>query len=165
MSSAISSTIKKRESPNDVFFTPPAVVDIHLKMIEHRLGDKWFDPFKGEGAYYDKYPTELKDWCEITNGRDFFTYTEPVDIIVSNPPYSLIDDVLAHSVKLGARVISYLIGQNNLTAKRIEYMNNHGYGLSKIHITKVFKWYGLSYIVVFEKDAKNCIAYDRVVHK
>lgn len=165
MSSAVSTTIKKRESPNDVFYTPPAVVDIHLNMIEHRQGDKWFDPFKGKGAYYDKYPTEIKDWCEITDGRDFFAYAEPVDIIVSNPPYSLIDDVLAHSVKLNARIISYLIGQNNLTAKRIEYMNNQGYGLSKIHITKVFKWYGLSYIVVFEKGATNCITYDRVVHK
>jgi hypothetical protein len=165
MDTSISHNIKHRQSPNDVFYTPPAVVDIHLSMIEHYPGDTWLDPFKGKGAYFDKYPSDLKNWCEISEGRDFFAYNEQIDVIVSNPPYSLIDDVLEHSVELGARVISYLIGQNNLTARRIEYMNKKGYGLAKLHMTKIYKWYGLSYIVVFEKGASNCISYDRVVHR
>ena len=40
-----------------------------------------------------------------------------------------------------------------------------GYYLSKLHLTKVFKWYGMSAIVVFTKSSPNCISYDRIVHK
>jgi hypothetical protein len=163
-SSAVGHAIKHRAAPNDVFYTPSSVVKRHLEMIERLPTDKWLDPFKGEGAYYDEFP-ENKDWCEISNGRDFFDYVEPVDIIVSNPPYSCLDRVLEHSVSLKANIISYLIGQQNLTAKRIEYMNKEGYGLSKICLLKVFKWYGMSYIVVFEKGKENCIEYDRTVHR
>lgn len=163
-SSATGHAIKNREMPNDIFYTPVTVVQRHLAMIEKLPTDKWLDPFKGKGAYFDKLP-DNKEWCEITEGRDFFDYVEPVDIIVSNPPYSCLDKVLQHSVSLKPRIISYLIGQQNLTAKRIEFMNENGYGLSKVCLLKVFKWYGMSYIVVFEKGAGNCMDYDRKVHR
>jgi len=163
--SSVGHSIKKRDKANDVFYTPATAVASHLEVIEALPGDKWFDPFKGKGAYYDAFPTQNKDWCEITDGKDFFQYTDPVDVIVSNPPYSVIDKVLEHSIALKPRVISYLIGQGNLTARRVEKMNLAGYGLKKVKMLKIFEWYGLSYIVVFEKGAENCILYDRVVHK
>ena len=37
------------------------------------------------------------------------------------------------------------------------------YGLTKIHMCKVYKWYGMSFIVQFEKDEKHIISYDRIV--
>ena len=43
------------------------------------------------------------------------------------------------SVELKPRVISYLIGVNNLTARRIEFMNNNGYYLAKIKMLKVYQ--------------------------
>ena len=86
-----------------------------------------------------------------------------MDIICSNPPYSIIDKILEKSVALNPRVISYLIGVNNLTAKRIEYMENNGYGLKKIHMCKVWKWFGMSFIVQFEKGEKSCMSFDRIV--
>ena len=77
----------------------------------------------------------------------------------------MINKVLEKSVELKPRVISYLIGVNNLTAKRMEYMENNGYYITKIHICKVFKWYGMSMIVVWEKDKKPIMSYDRIVWK
>ena len=77
----------------------------------------------------------------------------------------MIDKVLEHSVSLNPRIISYLIGQGNLTTKRIEYMNSKGYGLVSIHMLKVFKWYGMSYITTFEKNKSNIITFDRTIHK
>jgi hypothetical protein len=77
----------------------------------------------------------------------------------------MIDKVLEHSVKLEPRVISYLIGVSNLTAKRIEYMEKNGYNITKLHMCKVYKWYGMSLIVVFEKNKPSIITYDRVVWK
>jgi hypothetical protein len=165
MSSHISHSIQSRTTPNDVFYTPESAVIKHLSLIHHNPTDKWLDPFLGQGAYYDRFPTENKDWTEISKGRDFFDYTGHADIICSNPPYSMIDLVLEKSVQVKPRIISYLIGQGNLTPKRIAYMNQQGYGLTHIHMLKIFKWYGISYIVVFEKGGSNCVSFDRIVHK
>ena len=137
----------------------------HLSLIDHQEGDVWLDPFFGEGVYYDNFPTTNKEWCEIAKERDFFNFKQDVNIICSNPPYSMIDKVLEHSVSLKPRIISYLIGQGNLTCKRIEYMNSQGYGLSSLHLLKVFKWYGMSYIATFEKNKLNVVSFDRVVHR
>ena len=168
MSSSISHTIKKRDTPKDVFYTPSSLVKEHLELVVEyaKEGDKWFEPFYGGGVYYDAFPTENKVFTEIAMGKDFFEFKDEVEMIVSNPPYSMIDKVLAHSVSLKPRIISYLIGQGNMTARRVEYMNQQGYGLAKIHMTKVFKWYGMSYIVVFLKGHKgNAMSFDRKVHK
>jgi hypothetical protein len=165
MKSSVSTNIKKRTKPNDIFITPLELAKKQISMIDYDLDDLWIDPFKNSGNFYNQFPTDKKDWCEILEGRDFFNYDKKVDIICSNPPYSCIDDILKKSVELKPRIITYLIGMGNLTSKRIEYMNKNGYGLSKIHMCKVFKWYGMSFIVHFEKNANNCISYDRIVWK
>jgi tRNA1(Val) A37 N6-methylase TrmN6 len=163
MSSNVNHKIKQRKTANDVFITPVELCKKHIDMIDCEINDLWFDPFKNSGNYYNNFPTQNKDYTEILEDKDFFEYKERVDVICSNPPYSMIDRVLEHSVNLNPRVMSYLIGINNLTAKRIEYMNEKGYGLTKLHMCKVFKWFGMSVIVVFEKEKKNLISYDRQV--
>jgi hypothetical protein len=166
MNSNIGHSIKSRSKANDVFYTPSNVVKVHLNLIDHTPDDKWFDPFFGAGAYYNAFPTSNKSWTEITLNKDFFQYTEPCDIIASNPPYSMIDKVLEKSVQLNPRVISYLIGLHNLTTKRIEYMNTKGYYLKTLHMLKIYEWYGMSCIVVFDKSCnKNCISFDRTVYR
>ena len=158
-----SHNIKQRETPNDVFITPLKLAKYNIDMIEYKEEDVWYDPFKNNGSYYNQFPNENKKWSEILEEKDFFTFDEKVDIICSNPPYSMINKVLEKSVELKPRIISYLIGVNNLTAKRMEYMENNGYYITKIHMCKVFKWYGMSMIVVWEKDKNPIMSYDRVV--
>jgi len=170
MTSTINRTIKERLKPNDVFYTPIDLVKTHLMYIKEYVkdGDVIFDGFYGSGNYYNTYPEVFKnntfDYTEIELGKDFFDYDKKVDVIVSNPPYSIIDKVFEKSVLLNPHTISYLIGQNNLTCKRIEYMNSKGYFLDKLFFTKVWKWFGMSCIVVFTKEStRNCIDYDRFV--
>jgi hypothetical protein len=170
--SVINTTIKKREKANDVFYTPLALVRVHLNIVKEYVcnGDVVFDPFFGTGNYYNTYPEIFTsnpfDFTEIEMDKDFFDYDKKVDVIISNPPYSMMDKVLEKSVSLEPHTISYLIGQNNLTCKRIEFMNKQGYYLDKLFFTKVFKWFGMSAIVVFtKKSVKNCIEYDRTVWK
>ncbi len=144
---------------------------IHLDLVKEFVkdGDDILEPFYGSGNYFNLFKEYFKnntfDFTEIDLGKDFFDYSKNVDVIISNPPYSFIDDVLKKSVELNPFMISYLIGMNNLTTKRIEFMNTNEYYLSKLHLTKVFKWYGMSAIVVFTKSSPNCISYDRIVHK
>ena len=166
MKSNISDKIKKREKANDVFITPPELALKQIKMIDVIENEVWLDPFKNTGNYYNQYPENVeKDWTEILEGKDFFEYDGKVDVICSNPPYSILNDVIEKCIKLKPRVISMLIGQGNFTCVRMEKLNKAGYGLTKIHFCKVFKWYGMSMMVQFEKDKENIISYDRNVWK
>lgn len=170
MTSSISDNIKKREKANDKFYTPESLVQIHLNKFIIPDGSIIFEPFRGKGAYFNemekRYPNCILKWSEIEEKVDFFEYKEHVDYIISNLPYSIIQKVLEHSVSLKPKIISYLIGFHNLTAKRIEYMNKNGYFISDFHLTKVFKWYGMSLIITFSNQIeKNIIDFDRIIHR
>ncbi len=166
MSSAISHHIKNREQPKDVFITPLPLAKKQIDMIDTNNDDIWFDPFKNDGSYYNQFPENNKKvWSEILEDKDFFTFNEPVDVICSNPPYSIMNKVIEKCIQLNPRVISLLIGQGNFTARRIEMLENAGYGMTKLHMCKVFKWYGMSYIIQFEKEKTSVMTYDRVVWK
>jgi hypothetical protein len=171
MASQISHSIKHRKSANDRFYTPESLVKIHLeKFKDIPDGSVIFEPFYGEGAYYNEmckmFPNCSIKYTEIDKGLDFFEYNEKTDYIISNPPYSIIDKVLQHSVSLKPKIISYLIGFHNLTARRVEYMNNNGYYITDFHLTKVMAWYGMSLIVSFSNNiTENIISIDRKVHR
>ena len=166
MSSNISHNIKKRDNPNDVFITPLELAKKHISFITPREGEIWYDPFKNDGSYYNQFPSENKKWSEILEGKDFFTFDEHVDILCSNPPYSCIDKVIEKSISLQPRVIGLLLGIGNLTARRMEMLENAGYNMTKLHLCKVYKWYGMSACIVWEKsETPSIISYDRVVWK
>ena len=168
--SKINTEIKNKINPNDVFITPLELAKTNINYVINSKTYKedmvWLDPFRNTGNYFNQFPNENNEWCEILDNKDFFTYNGDVDIICSNPPYSCIDNVFKKSVELKPKIISYLIGVNNLTAKRIEYMENNGYIITTIHMCKVWKWFGMSFIIVFElKNKKNkaVINYDRII--
>jgi hypothetical protein len=168
MSSSISHTIKQRENANDVFITPLELAKTHIDMCGGTADDIWYDPFKNSGSYYNQFPAESagKEWSEILEGKDFFEYEGKPTIICSNPPYSMIDRVLEKSVSLKPRVISYLLGIGNLTARRMEMMEKAGYKIKALHMCKVFKWYGMSVCVVWDNTIeKSIFSFDRTVWK
>jgi len=169
----ISTQIKKRNIAKDRVYTPIEVVKNHLKIVKEWIkeGDFIYEPFFGKGAYYNLYGEFFKncnfDFSEIDLNKDFFKYDKKVDVICSNPPYSIIDKVLEHSIKLNPRLISYLLCFHALTPRRIEYMNKAGYYLKHCYMLKIYEWYGISLITTFEKseDKKNCIDFDRIVYR
>jgi hypothetical protein len=170
MNSTISHSIKHRAKPKDVFYTPELVAKTHIQSIHSTPDEVWLDPFAGKGIYYDNFPRETKDYCEIEQGIDFFTYAPDfqIDIICSNPPYSNLDDVLKKSVELNPRIISYLLLEGKMTPKRIEYLNANGYSMTGMYMCKVFKWYGMAVAYTFTKgaiDNKVELIYDRIVHR
>jgi len=165
MTTEISRKIKNRKKANDVFITPLELAKKHIDMIEYKDDDIWLDSCKNDGAYYNQFPNDIKDYCEILEGKDFFDYDSYVDIIIQNPPYSLMDKWIKKNIELNPRVISFLIGIGNLTTRRIEFLENAGYGLTKMKMLKVYDWYGMSCIVVFEKGKESIIEYDRNVYR
>ena len=183
--------IKQRKSPRDVFITPTELALSHIKWSmghdidselykEFNIGTKVLDPccYSINGSYI-KTLRDLNfdvDYCEITMGKDFLEYTgredgEDTNVIIGNPPYSFLDKWLEKSVEFQPQIISYLIGQGNLTSRRIEFMNKNGYSLTKCKMLKVYKWYGMSYLVHFQKRTEigldgrrreNCIEIEDV---
>ena len=163
MSSSSSHKILKRSTANDVFITPMALAKQHIEMIDSIPDDIWLDPCANSGNYYNQFPSENKEKCEILDGQDFFEYNGKPDIICQNPPYSILDKWIKKNIELNPRVISMLIGVGNLTTRRIEWFEKAGYGLKRLKMLKVWKWYGMSYIVVFEKGENSIMEIDRKV--
>jgi hypothetical protein len=90
---------------SDKVYTPPELAkDIVSFFQPYGI---CLDPCMGTGCFLDLLPAG-SDWCEIEQGRDFYTYTKQVDWIVSNPPYTHYSSWMRHSMKI-ARNIVYLM--------------------------------------------------------
>ena len=160
MKSHVSHDIKHRSVHNDEFYTPEQLAISLIKMCPVKPGESILDAAHGTGAFYKNFPVDTINHSTT----EFEKWINPVDWIITNPPYSLLGKWwLPHTHEVAQKGYAYLVGQNNFTAKRVEAANKAGFGLTKIHICKVFKWYGLSYFCVYEKDVDNIISYDRIV--
>ena len=92
-------------NPIDIVYTPD---DVASDIVDHfKPSGKCLDPCRGDGAFYKYLPLDSL-WCEAKEGRDFFDFDEPVDWIVSNPPYSIFAKWLRHSFKISHNIV-YLI--------------------------------------------------------
>ena len=148
-------SIKNRKKANDVIFTPKPVAELMIDLCDIKPNDKVLDPSKGGGVFYDNLGECVKDYCEITEGIDFFKYDKEVDIIVGNPPYSLWTKWLEHTIKLNPKKFCYIFGVCNLTPLRLQNIFDAGYIVSKFHICMVDWWFSCSFLVVFEKGEKE----------
>ena len=87
---------------NDVTFTPDWLAEKICSMFD--IKGKVLEPCKGEGVFMQYLP-EGTEWCEITEGRNFYDYDKKVDWIVTNPPYSDFNRFLEHSFNLGENIV------------------------------------------------------------
>lgn len=150
--------IKSRKSPFDKIYTPKPVALKMIEMCNLKQGDLVLDPSYGEGVFYDNLPDYVnKEWCEIDKGVDFFEYNKKVDCIVGNPPYSIWDKWLRHTMTLTDK-FCYIFGILNFTDKRVNDIMNNGYGITKFHLVKIDWWFSPSFLVVFEKNKQSIIS-------
>jgi len=68
------------------------------------------EPFRGTGVFTSLCPSWK--WCEIDEGRDFLDWTESVNWIMSNPPYSKLRKVWNHAATLSENIV-FLIPLRN----------------------------------------------------
>lgn len=112
---------------NDKIYTPDFIAKKIISLLPLKEDDFILDPFKGGGVFYDNFPTDKKDWCEIDEGKNFFNYNKKVDWIISNPPYSLYNEVMKHSYEL-ADNICYLIPFNKTVTSFSRLVDMFQYG-------------------------------------
>ena len=158
--------IKNSEKPNDVFITPTELSKQHINMIDEKYkNDIWLDPFKNTGSYYNNFPeTCQKKWTEILEDKDFFLFNEKVDVICSNPPFSMITPVLKKCIELQPSVIAFIFGALNLTPIRLKLMEDNGYYLTTHHMTRVKNWFGCTLLLVWEKNKQPIMSFDTTYH-
>jgi hypothetical protein len=164
--SSINHKIKHREKANDKFYTPLELAIELIKLVPLKKGDTVLDSAKGDGAFYDHFPSYVtKDYCEIDLGKDFFEYKKKVDWIITNPPFSKIDNWLDHTFRIAKKGFAFVFGLHNLTPRRIEKCNKRNFYITKLHCFKVFEWFGITCFFVCEKDKseENIITYNRKV--
>lgn len=165
MKSEIAHNIKHRKVANDEFYTPEKLAKKLIKLVPLERMEIVLDPAKGKGAFFNNFP----EYTINQATDDFFNFTKKQNWLITNPPYSKIDDWLKHSCELATKGFAYLLGFHNLTPRRIELCEKQGFHITRIHLCKVFKWFGISAFVVWEKRVKKnpsiYLTYDRIVWK
>ena len=116
--------------PNDLVMTPRHIAKQMIDLYNSSLpsGTTILDPCRGDGAFYDQYYDWcMKDWCEITEGRDFFDWPYKVDWIITNPPYSIFPQFLEKCFEVADNV-ALLIPVAKLVSslKRINTVMDYG---------------------------------------
>ena len=162
--------IRNKDERTDVYITPETLVRRHLSIFDGISNCVVLDPFRGSGAYFnlfsEYFPESVYEWCEIEAGVDFFDYTGMPTVIVSNPPYSMIEKILDKCYEIRPRYISFLLQAHNVTPHRIEKANENGYYVFDYTICRTDRWFGVSVILTLSRDIlDNAIGFDTTKHK
>lgn len=86
----------------DVVYTPEWVAADMVRFFNP--AGRILDPCKGDGVFL-KYLPQSAEWCEIQDGRDFFAWTQPVDWVFGNPPYSAFGKWIYHAMGIAQNVV------------------------------------------------------------
>jgi hypothetical protein len=147
-----------RSQPNrdylsdDVVQTPPALAK---RLVNHfQPSGRMLEPCRGEGNFFRALrayagrssgtrpkvlvatPRRKKrgnvEWCEISEGRDFYAWTESVDWVVTNPPWSQIRRFLQQSMSVANHVVFLMTINHVWTKARLRDIREAGFGLKEI---------------------------------
>lgn len=119
---------------NDNIMTPPYLAE---ELVQ------WFippnvsvlEPCKGNGAFINALKNcsgVTYDWCEIQEGKNFFNYTNKVDWIITNPPFSQFRSFLKHSMEIADNIVFLSLINAFFMKARMRDMKEMGFGFHTI---------------------------------
>lgn len=122
------------------------------------------EPFKGEGAFYDSFPAENpKVWAEKEEGKDYTSMEGPYDWVITNPPFRLDTGgkrvnsfwfLLDYYTQRARKGIAFLGNDScfcTLTPKRMQVLEERGWGITKVVVCSVKKWRGRYFFLILER--------------
>lgn len=115
----------------DVVYTPRVLAE---SVVDHfKPSGTILEPCRGSGHFYDAFPPNTtKLYCEIDEGLDFFDWHEPVDWIISNPPWSQFRAFNAHAMGLATNIV-WIIPLVHFSGKaRVRDVREFGFGFRQI---------------------------------
>jgi len=124
---------KSRNQPNDNIYTPE---DIARAIVDHfKPSGKILEPCAGNGVFLKYMPTA--DWCEIKGGRNFFEYSEKVDWIITNPPWSKAGEFLIKSMKIAKDIVFLMNIPGVFTVRRMREIYRYSFGIKEILLIRI----------------------------
>lgn len=103
---------------NDKYNTPQTAIDSLLDVVRFDNCYRFLEPCRGDGAILNSIPVTDRWWAEIDCGIDYLTTTfTNVDLIITNPPFTLALEFLQKSLA-EADSVWYLLRLNFLGSKR-----------------------------------------------
>ena len=143
MSGPASPNRTKKATAADSVLTPPTVAKQIVDYF-NPIGT-CLDPCRGKGnAFYNALPLP-KDWCEITEGRDFLEYEGAVDWIITNPPYSIYDAFLGKAFSVADNVVFFVPIAKAFKSMTIERQVRKYGGLKEIVLMGGGSSYGFAF--------------------
>jgi hypothetical protein len=152
--------------------TPEELCKKLIEQIPLEEGDRVLEPFRGEGNFYNNLPAFVeKDWCEITQGRDYIEYDKPIDWIVTNPPFRLETatkrenafwKLLEYYSNKANKGIGFLANDycfGTLTPIRLKKLNEKGWYIQSITCCGIKKWRGRYFWIIFMKKPNTFYKY------
>ena len=144
--------------------TPKELAKELLAYCPLEQGDRVIEPFKGEGAFYDIFPSTVhKDWAELEQGKDYTDISGEYDWVITNPPFSLqsgtklvnsfwlLLDYYSQRAKKGIAFLGNDRCFCSLTPKRLKLLKDRGWNITKVVVCSVKKWRGRYFFVVLQK--------------
>lgn len=103
------------------------------------------EPCCGDGSFVEavknKFDRNHCGWmretlhtCEIDAGRDFFDWNDPVDWIITNPPWSQIRQFLLHGMQVSSNIVFLMTVNHAWTKARLRDVRDLGFGIREIAI-------------------------------
>ncbi|MPQ95267.1 hypothetical protein F8R15_15755 [Thioclava sp. JE_KL1] len=113
--------------------TPPDLAKAIIEHFSHAMAGRVLDPSRGEGAFFDHFPDNLeRHWCEISEGRDFLSWADQVEWVVTNPPWSELRAFTHHAMQVSENIV-WLAPLTNLTTKaRLRDLKEAGFGIAEL---------------------------------
>lgn len=152
--------------------TPVKLAVDLIKRVPLVEGDVVYEPFRGEGAFYNSLPDfVVKRWAEIEEGKDFKDETEPVDWVISNPPFRLESGgkrenafwkIISHFLPMTRKGIAFLGNDYclaTLTPKRLSVLEEMGFSITNVIVCNVKKWRGRYFFIIIEKKPSSFYRY------
>ena len=144
--------------------TPKELARELLTYLSLAPTDRLYEPFKGEGAFYDSFPAiNPKDWSELEEGRDYKDHEGEYEWVITNPPFRLDTGgqrvnsfwfLLDYYTQRAKKGVAFLANDScfcTLTPKRIKVLEERGWGISKVVVCNVKKWRGRYFFIVLTK--------------
>jgi hypothetical protein len=121
---------------HDLVMTPPRLA---RQIVDHYAPHgRLLDPARGDGAFYAAMQRQSNDvhWCEITEGIDFYRWREPVDWIVTNPPWSKFRSFLRHAMRLAPNIVFLATVSHFVLKARLRDMRAAGFGIVEVMLVE-----------------------------
>lgn len=113
---------------NDVVMTPESLCK---EIVDYfKPNGRILEPCKGTGNFLKFLPNS--DWCEISEGKDFFDCDDKFDWIVTNPPYSIMRKFLQHSMKLSDNIVFLAPLNHFMLTARLRDIRESGFAIKEM---------------------------------